>query len=80
MNIDKFIIEKERLWNLIDKNTKRYTDLLRPCEHPKEMVTVKEKYYNGGYDYVASTVYITKCKLCGKILNEDTITHTGRHG
>jgi len=74
--------EMIRLWEQVDNLNKRIDYQRRlldtHCQHVSE--TVKEKYYNGGYDYVSSVHITHTCDLCGKILKYyNDPHHRGSH-
>ena len=61
---------KERLDKLQDK----YNNLVEQCDHPETYID--KQYWSGSYLDKASTTYYTHCKICDKILNEKTETHS----
>lgn len=48
--------------------------LQEACPHTE--VERDGKYYSGGYDYTAETIYTTKCLFCNKVLDIEHKSHS----
>ena len=75
-------VEMTKLWDQVTILNKRIDYWRRVldenCQHTDE--TVKEKYYNGGYDYVSSVHITHTCDLCSKVLKSyDDPNHKGSY-
>jgi hypothetical protein len=58
---------------LVAKQERALKDLLKQCTHDE--VEHRTAYYEGGYDYHATTDHWDICLLCGAKLNETTESH-----
>lgn len=76
MQIEALKKKKRQALKAYDKWKTLKEEVYNNCPCPKDELVSQEKYYEGGYDYHASTSYWDECMICGRKHNAREVTHS----